>query len=114
MSARSRSSSTSRRPLIARHWHGAVPAAKGDAYAAYLRRTGVQDCRATAGNRGVEVLRRTVGAETHFVFISFWDSMDAIRAFAGADAERARYYPEDRDYLLELEPTVTHYEVLEQ
>ena len=33
---------------------------------------------------------------------------------AQADVERAHYYPEDRDYLLELEPTVTHYEVLEQ
>ncbi len=114
MSARSRSSSASSRPLIARHWHGAVPAAKGDAYAAYLRQTGVPDCRAIPGNRGVEVLRRTVGSETHFVFVSFWDSMDAIRAFAGDDVERARYYPEDRDYLIELEPTVTHYEVVER
>jgi heme-degrading monooxygenase HmoA len=114
MSARSRSSTASRVPLIARHWHGAVPATKGDAYAAYLRRTGIADCRATPGNRGVEVLRRTVDGATHFVFISFWDSMDAIRAFAGDDLERARYYPEDRDFLLELEPRVTHYEVLEQ
>ncbi len=100
--------------MIARLWHGAVPAAKGDAYAAYLRRTGVRECRATPGNRDVQVLRRTVGAETHFLFISLWDSMDAIRRFAGDDVERARYYPEDRDYLLELEPGVTHYEVLER
>jgi heme-degrading monooxygenase HmoA len=114
MSARSASSTASRRPLIARLWHGAVPAAKGDAYAAYLRRTGVPECRTTAGNRGVEVLRRTAGGETHFLFISFWDSMDAIRTFAGDDVERARYYPEDQDYLLALEPNVTHYEVLEQ
>jgi heme-degrading monooxygenase HmoA len=98
---------------VARLWHGAVPAAKGDAYAAYLRKTGVNDCRTTEGNRGVQVLRRTVGDETHFLFISFWDSLDAIRAFAGDDVERARYYPEDRAYLLELEPRVTHYEVLE-
>ena len=114
MSARSPSSTGSKRPLIARLWHGAVPAAKGDDYAAYLRRTGVTECRATPGNHGVEVLRRTVGDETHFLFISFWDSMDAIRTFAGDDVERAHYYPEDRDYLLELEPNVTHYEVLEQ
>ena len=100
--------------MIARLWHGAVPAAKGDAYAAYLRRTGVRECRATPGNRAVQVLRRTVGDETHFLFISLWDSMDAIRRFAGDDVERARYYPEDRDYLLELEPGVTHYEVLER
>lgn len=114
MNGPSASSTVSKRPLIARYWHGAVPAAKGEAYALYLRRTGVQECRATPGNRGVEVLRRTVGGETHFVFISYWDSMDAIRTFAGDDVERAHYYPEDRDYLVELEPTVAHYEVLEQ
>src|SRR3989442_4068322 len=83
MSGRSRSSTGSKRPLIARLWHGAVPATKGDDYAAYLRRTGVTECRATPGTHGVEVLRRTVGGETHFLFISFWDSMDAIRIFAG-------------------------------
>ena len=99
--------------MIARLWHGAVPAAKEDRYAAYLRQTGVTDCRATPGNRGVQVLRRRVGAESHFLFISFWDSMEAIRAFAGDDVERALYYPEDRDYLLQLEPRVAHYEVLE-
>ena len=99
--------------MIARTWHGVVPAAKGDAYAAYLRKTGVAECRATPGNRGVQVLRRTEGDETHFLFISLWESMDAIRRFAGDDVERARYFPEDREYLLALEPTVTHYEVFE-
>src|SRR6059058_2537911 len=113
MSARSKSSTRSDRPLVARLWHGATPAAQGDAYAAYLQQTGVKDCRRTPGNRGVQVLRRTVGDEAHFLFISFWDSMDAIRGFAGADVERARYYPEDRDFLLELEPGVAHWEVLE-
>jgi hypothetical protein len=44
--------------------------------------------------------------------MSLWDSLEAIRAFAGDDVERARYYPEDASYLLELEPTVAHYEVL--
>src|SRR3989442_931636 len=112
--ARSGNSTGSRRPLLAGLWHGAVPAAKGDAYETYLRRTGVPECRTTPGNRGVEVLRRTAGGETHFLFISFWDSMDAIRTFAGDDVERARYYPEDEEHLLELEPHVTHYEVLEQ
>ncbi len=100
--------------MIARLWHGAVPAAKGDDYARYLQKTGVTECRATPGNRGVQVLRRTVGGETHFLFISLWESRDAIRRFAGDDIDRAHYYPEDREYLLELEPTVTHYEVLER
>ena len=97
--------------LVARVWHGAVPAAKADAYTAYLRTTGVRDCRATPGNRGVLVLRRTRGAEAHFLFVSLWESMEAIRRFAGDEVARARYYPEDRDYLLALEPTVTHYDV---
>jgi heme-degrading monooxygenase HmoA len=103
----------SRTGAIARIWHGAVPLAKGDAYARYLTETGVRDCHATPGNLGVQVLRRTAGGATHFLFVSTWASMDAIRSFAGADVERARYYPADRDYLLELEPTVTHYEVVE-
>jgi heme-degrading monooxygenase HmoA len=114
MSARSPSSKESDRSVIARVWHGVTPAAKADRYAAYLRKTGVQDCRTTRGNQGVQVLRRLVGGEAHFLFISFWESMDSIRAFAGADVEKARYYPEDPAYLLALEPTVSHYEVLER
>lgn len=98
--------------MIARTWHGRVPAAQADAYHAYLLRTGLGDYASTPGNRGVQVLRRTEGEITHFLLITLWDSLDAIRAFAGPDYERARYYPEDDDYLLEKEPFVTHYEVL--
>jgi heme-degrading monooxygenase HmoA len=97
---------------IARAWHGAVPAAKADAYLEYLARTGVPGCQATAGNLGVYVLRRVEQDRAHFLFISLWRSREAIEAFAGADIERARYYPEDKTFLLELEPHVTHYEVL--
>ena len=98
--------------MIARTWHGRVPAAQADAYHAYLLRTGLGDYASTPGNRGVQVLRRTEGEITHFLLFTLWDSLDAIRAFAGPDYERARYYPEDDDYLLEKEPFVTHYEVI--
>ena len=98
--------------MIARSWHGRVARARADAYARYLERTGLADYRASPGNTGVVVLRRDDGAVTHFTLVSFWESMDAIRRFAGDDAERARYYPEDDDYLLEREPRVTHYEVM--
>lgn len=97
--------------MIARVWRGTVRPGAGDAYAAYLDRTGVRECRATPGNRGVYVLRRDTPGGTAFVFMSLWDSMDAVRRFAGDDVERARYYPEDREYLLALEPTVAHYAV---
>jgi heme-degrading monooxygenase HmoA len=98
--------------MIARQWHGRVPAERADAYYEYLLRTGLPDYRRTSGNRGVYVFRRQEGAVAHFLLTTLWDSLESIRAFAGADVGRARYYPEDTDYLLELEPTVTHFEVL--
>jgi heme-degrading monooxygenase HmoA len=98
--------------MIARTWHGMVAAERADEYQTYLEQTGLPDYRATPGNRGVWVLRRTEGNRAHFLLVSLWESIDAIRAFAGDDVEQARYYPEDEDFLLELEPRVTHYEVV--
>ena len=100
--------------MIARTWHGRVPTAKADAYQTYLYRTGIPDYESTPGNRGVLVLRRTDGDETHFLLTTLWDSVDAIRSFAGDDYLRACYYPEDDEYLLEREPFVTHYDVLRE
>ena len=98
--------------LIARIWHGVTPAARADEYTAYLHQTGVRECRATPGNRGVHVLRRMRNGRAEFIFLSLWESLDAIRRFAGEDYEKAHYYPEDRDFLLELEPFVEHYDVV--
>lgn len=98
--------------MIARTWHGAVPAEKADDYHDYLLETGVPDYRRTPGNRGVYVFQRAEDDVVHFLLLTLWDSLDAIRTFAGDDVERARYYPKDEDYLLELELAVTHYEVL--
>jgi heme-degrading monooxygenase HmoA len=97
--------------MIARLWHGRVPAEKADAYAEYLSRTGIPDYMNTEGNRGVYVMRRKEGEFVHFLLLSLWNDYDAIVAFAGDDYEEARYYPEDRDFLVELEPAVIHYEV---
>jgi heme-degrading monooxygenase HmoA len=98
--------------VIARTWHGRVPARESEKYHQYLLRTGVPDLQSTPGNLGVYVFRRLEGDEAHFVLTSLWDSMESIRRFAGHDVERARYYPEDEKFLLELEPRVAHYEVL--
>jgi heme-degrading monooxygenase HmoA len=98
--------------MIARFWHGVTEAADAGNYADYLNRTGVPDLRATPGNRGVYVLRRVEAGRAHFLLISLWDSSEAIRRFAGPDMAEARYYPQDDRFLLELEPTVDHYEVL--
>lgn len=98
--------------MIARTWHGRVPAEKAEAYHVYLQRTGLSDYASTPGNLGILVLRRTEGNVTHFTLTTFWESFDAIRRFAGDDYERARYYPEDDDFLLEKEPVVVHHDVL--
>jgi heme-degrading monooxygenase HmoA len=98
--------------MIARAWHGRVPESKADAYHQYLLRTGLADYASTPGNRGVFVFRRIEKGECHFLLTTLWDSIDAIKQFAGDEYERARYYPEDDDYLLDREPFVTHYEVL--
>jgi heme-degrading monooxygenase HmoA len=98
--------------MIARVWHGRVPAARADEYMGYMRETGLRDFHSTPGFRGVQVLRRADDDIVHFVLVSLWESLDAIRLFSGDPIDRARYYPEDAAYLLELEPNVQHYEVL--
>ncbi len=98
--------------MIARTWHGRVPAGRAEEYYEYLLRTGIPDYRRTPGNMGVYVFKRLEGDVAHFLLTSLWDTLESIRAFAGDDIERARYYPADTGFLLELEPTVTHFDVL--
>jgi heme-degrading monooxygenase HmoA len=97
--------------MIARIWRGRTPAEKADAYLGFLERTGFSEYRATEGNRGVLALRRMEGDVAEFTLITLWESMDAIRRFAGDDPEQAKYYPDDPQFLLEMPPRVEHYEV---
>ncbi len=99
--------------MIARIWHGFTTEEKSDAFVEQLIRTGVNQCHSTPGNRGVQVLRRNRDGKAEFFFVSFWDSMDSVRAFAGADTDKAVYYPDDKDFLTEFEPTVAHYELFD-
>ena len=99
--------------MIARIWHGITLESRGDEYFNYVMETGVKDYRSTQGNRGVYVLRRIRNGQAEFLLISLWESFEAIRKFAGDDIEKAvYYYPKDKEFLLELEPNVKHYEVL--
>jgi heme-degrading monooxygenase HmoA len=99
--------------MIARIWRGAVPHEKAEEYLGYMMETGVQGYRAVAGNRGAYVLRRDAEDRSEFLLLTFWDSMEAVRRYAGPDPERAVYYPRDKEFLFELEPKVRHYEVIE-
>jgi heme-degrading monooxygenase HmoA len=99
---------------IARIWRGRTPASKANEYARYLDANGIAKIRATPGNRGVTVLRRTDGDKAEFVVISIWDSIDAVKNFAGADYQKTVILPRDREYLIEVEPDVLHYEIVRE
>ena len=97
--------------MIARIWHGTVARSDGDKYAQYMHHTGIAGYASTEGNRGVWMLRRDIDDQTEFVMFTLWDSMDAVKAFAGDRPEVAVYYPEDDRYLIERGEFVSHYEV---
>ena len=99
--------------MIARIWRGAVRLTDADEYADYIRDTGFTEYAETSGNRGAWMLRGDQGDRAEFITLSLWDSLDAIRAFAGDDIEAAVLYPEDARYLVGRS-TVTHYQVVDQ
>ncbi len=96
---------------IARVWFGRTPATKADQYVEYMKKTGVKDLHETEGNRGVLLMKRLNKDIAEFAIISFWESKEAIRRFAGNDINKAVYYPEDVEFLLEMEPELVHYNV---
>ena len=100
------------RAAVARVWHGRTQTGKADEYYAYLREAAISKIQGIAGNVGVQVLRRTTGDVTEFTVISYWDSLESIKRFAGDDIEKTHHLPRDPEYLLELEPTVKHHQVL--
>jgi len=97
--------------MIARTWRGWTRTADAEEYVAYLEQTGLREYRATPGNLGAWVLHRDEGDRTEFVTLSFWESLDAARGFAGDDVERAVFYPEDDRFLVDREETVAHWQV---
>ena len=99
--------------MIARRWRGWTRAEDADEYLRYIRETGLQEYRDTPGNRGAWTLRREDGDRVEFVTLSFWASMEAVKAFAGPEPDRAVYYPEDERFLVEQEDTVDHYELFD-
>lgn len=98
--------------MITRMWHGRVPTSKAKEYREFTIARAIPDYRSVEGNLSVHILERTEGEVTHFITLTFWKDLESIKAFAGDDVERAKYYPEDQNFLLEFEPRVVHYEVV--
>jgi heme-degrading monooxygenase HmoA len=97
--------------VIARTWRGWTSADDAARYTDYVNQTGVPGLAGTEGNRGVYLLRRIDGERAEFIVLSLWESLDAIKAFAGDDVDKAVFYAEDDAFLVEREWTCLHYEV---
>jgi hypothetical protein len=96
--------------MIVRIWHGRTKTADADAYREYVIKTGIKDYQSTPGNLNAQVWQNQEGDVTHIWTVSWWVNIESIRAFAGKNYVKAKYYAEDKKYLLEFEPTVQHYE----
>jgi heme-degrading monooxygenase HmoA len=98
--------------LIARIWRGRTLATRADDYTRYLHEAGVRKIAAIPGNRGVQMLRMVRDDTADFQVLSYWDSFEAIKLFAGNDYEKVRHLANDPEYMIGDEPTVQHFEVV--
>jgi antibiotic biosynthesis monooxygenase (ABM) superfamily enzyme len=99
--------------MICRIWHGWTAPADADAYEALLKSeilTGIRD-RRIAGYRGIQLLRRSLGDEVEFVTIMWFDSVEAVRTFAGEDYEKAVVPAKARLLLSRFDERSQHYDV---
>jgi heme-degrading monooxygenase HmoA len=96
--------------VITRLWRGWAPADRAQEYERHYRSAVLAVLRGVAGFEGARLLRRTTGDETEFVSLTFFDDLDAIRAFAGSDYETAVVADEAREVLVRFDEHVGHYE----
>jgi heme-degrading monooxygenase HmoA len=97
--------------MIVRMWHGIVEASKADEYAEFMKERAAPDYSSVQGLNKLMFLRSVEADTAHFLLVTHWDSMEAVKKFAGELPEKAKYYPEDDDFLLEKEETSALYEV---
>lgn len=99
--------------MILRVWKSTIRSTDLDQYVAYISDTGAADYAATDGNCGFEVLARNLAHDlVEVTTLSGWRDLEAVKAFAGEDYERARYYPDDDRYLVDKSKTVEHFTVI--
>jgi heme-degrading monooxygenase HmoA len=98
--------------MIMRTWRGAVRPEDAERYLEHQADTGIRGYRETEGNRGALVLRRARGDLVEVTTVSFWESLDAVRRFAGDDPDQARFFPGDDELLAKKDLHVDHFEVV--
>lgn len=99
--------------MICRVWHGWTTKANADAYDQLLRSEVFRGiaARSIRGYHGIELLRRVTGDEVEFVTLMWFDSLEAVRAFAGDDYEQAVVPRAARALLKRFDARSAHYEV---
>jgi heme-degrading monooxygenase HmoA len=99
--------------MVIREWRGRADAGRKDAYPKHFREKVVPELRTVPGFLGAHLSRRESGGKIEFLVLTRWRSMDAIAAFAGADAAKAVVEPGAVAALADFDSRVQHYEVLE-
>lgn len=97
--------------MIARTWRGRASTANAPAYTDHFIGNVAPELKRLSGNRGAWLLQRSTGTETEFLAITFWDSREAIAAFAGQDIARAHVEPQARAVLSSFDELADHYEI---
>jgi heme-degrading monooxygenase HmoA len=100
--------------MIVRAWRGRASPSNPGAYPAHFRGNVLPELRHIAGFRGASLLREDGADAIEFLVLTRWDSMDAVRAFAGADAGHAVVEPEGVAALVDFDKRVRHYEIVEE
>ena len=96
-------------PMIARIWHGRTAADKADEYRQYLFESGVKKIASLPGNRGVQMMVSKTADQGEFMVVSYWDSVDAIKGYAGPDYTKVHDLPRDKEFLIDREALVRHF-----
>ncbi|PWT70975.1 MAG: antibiotic biosynthesis monooxygenase [Bacteroidetes bacterium] len=96
--------------MIVRIWHGRTRAKDAVQYREYVVETGIHEYIHTEGNLGAQVWQRQDADITHIWTVSWWKDIESIQSFAGNNPLQAKYYEEDKKFLLEFEPEVMHCE----
>jgi len=97
--------------MIARIWEGRTNLSKAADYKEFLLRVAIPDYKSVKGIQRIQFLHHVENNVAYFTLITLWPSIEAIKKFAGPDFEKAKYYPEDSEFLLEFPEKVKHYEV---
>ena len=97
--------------MIARHWRGWTTSGDADTYESFLKEKVLPGLAILEGYRGGYVLRQQSGSETEFVVINFFDSLEAVKWFAGEDYTIPVFEPEAKALLARIETAARHYEV---